>query len=159
MRLLTVGFELCSAGSRGLTAIKMSDQSVLLNKCLQTAYLSTAIYDERSLQMLPIGCIRAASFDRSYLRQRNKTNNSTTPRAFFITRFAIEPQNQPRSDGSAHEKLEPNHFVITRAGRQVFPGPCRERRQVHEIRTAISSAIPSGSDSGLQGRGLLDERY
>jgi hypothetical protein len=84
MRLLTVGFELCSAGSRGLTAIKMSDQSVLLNKCLQTAYLSTAIYDERSLQMLPIDCIRAASFDRYYRRQWNKTNNFHHLRAPFL---------------------------------------------------------------------------
>jgi hypothetical protein len=35
MRLLTVAFKLCSAGSRGVTAIKISGQSVLLNKCLQ----------------------------------------------------------------------------------------------------------------------------
>jgi hypothetical protein len=88
MRLLTVGFELCSAGSRGVTTIKMSDQSVLLNKCLQTAYLGTAIYDKRSLQMLPMGCIRAASSDRCYLRQRSKTDNFHHLRAaFFITRF------------------------------------------------------------------------
>ena len=37
MRLLTVAFKLCSAGSRGVTAIKISGQSVLLNKCLQNS--------------------------------------------------------------------------------------------------------------------------
>ena len=62
MRLLTVGFEVCSEGSRGVTAIKMSEQSVLLNKCLQTAYLSTAITMSVRSRCCP--WVRAASFDR-----------------------------------------------------------------------------------------------
>jgi hypothetical protein len=171
MRLLTVGFKLCSAGSRGVTAIKISGQSALFNKCLQTAYLSTANYDERSLPIafvLPlliavtcgngvnriISTISAPPFYNPILRSNHKTNPATMAvhtksSSQIISRSrALVVRYFPAHAASGGTYMRSALPFRARFRAATESGPRRRRGRPHVTKPPM-----------LGREGLLDERY